>query len=178
MVSPSYIYTRSSLRHIYDTTKTALCERQKPDSFHTVRFYHIWLIILRSHVRTMRCTCRGERSNSSASGSSFTPSSQRRLKIRRQSSSWMCSSMTRVHSDRERSATSSALNAHISFSGDCSSGSESFLNWLKSSHTVESISACMVSASKVTPRASRKLLAYWYFAFLSISPERSASSAA
>ena len=56
--------------------------------------------------------------------------------------------------------------------------SESFLNWLKSSQTVESISACMVSESKVTPRASRKLFAYWYFAYLSISPERSASSAA
>lgn len=38
--------------------------------------------------------------------------------------------------------------------------SESFLNWLKSSHTVESIRACIVSASKVTPRFSRKSFAY------------------
>lgn len=36
----------------------------------------------------------------------------------------------------------------------------SSLNWLNSSQTVLSISACMVSASKVTPRASRKVFAY------------------
>ena len=38
--------------------------------------------------------------------------------------------------------------------------SESSLNWLNSSQHVESISACIVSGSKVTPRFSRKSFAY------------------
>ena len=49
------------------------------------------------------------------------------------------------------------LSFHTSLSA---SESESFLNWLKSSQQVLSISACMVSASKVTPRFSRKSFAY------------------